>query len=143
MDDLEIPLRLVVVAPPTGVVFALQRGRDELCQVTRSSGAELSFDLTVRVRSADGNVRILGPFSQGPPASRFFYLCSGTLAGDFGSRWTRRAKIPFRGITPQLVEELERTPGAVLEVRIAGTGRDGGPACASVPLLEPGWRVVS
>ena len=144
MKDQEIPLRLTVVDPPADVVFAIQRGRSDLHQSTRSTGAPITFDFTVRIRSSDTTNRhtVLGPFAQGTPATRFVYVNSGTSAGDRTSCWSRRAKVPLSGITPELIAQLAQAPGTTLEARIAGTGRDGGPACASVPLLGRGWRVV-
>jgi len=47
--------------------------------------------------------------------------------------------VPLGGISQELVEALRG--GGRLEARIAGRGRDGSPACASVPLLVPGWHV--
>jgi hypothetical protein len=87
-------------------------------------------------------VNVLGDFALGPPAGRFVYVNAGTLAGQADSCWTRRAKVKTAGITPALVDETLATPGAVLEARIAGAGRDGTPCCATVPLLDGGWRVV-
>jgi hypothetical protein len=143
MKEQEGRLRITLVAPPAEVLFALQSGRSELHQATRSTGASISFDFTVRFRPAGSTaVNVLGPYAQGTPASRFVYVNSGTYAGEKGSRWSRRAKIPLAGITRQLIEELHDTPDSILEARIAGTGRDGGPASASVPLLDSGWRVV-
>lgn len=141
MNEPEIALRITLVDPPLDIAFAMQHGRDQLHQLTRSTGPTLSFDFTVRVRAAKPLV-FLGPFTQGPPASRFVYVNSGTLACDRLSCWTRRAKIPLAGITDALVRELEKTKGALLEARIAGKSRDGGPACATVPLLDGGWRVA-
>ncbi|MGH9341981.1 MAG: DUF5990 family protein [Acidobacteriota bacterium] len=141
MKDKEVPLRLTVVNPPTDVVFALQRGRSQLYQPTRSSGTSLSFDFTVRVCSTGTSLTLLGPFAQGTPASRFVYVNSGTYAGDAASCWSRRAKVPLTGITPQLIRRLEQAPGSLLEGCIAGTAKDGGPACASVSLLGQGWCV--
>jgi hypothetical protein len=85
--------------------------------------------------------RFLGPFTQGPPTARFVYVTSGQSAGQPGSCWNRRAKIPLGGITWSLLEQVLAKKGAVLEVQIEGTGRDGGPACATVPLART-WRVV-
>lgn len=140
----ELPLRITLVHPPRDVVFCLQRGRTEIVSPVRATGEDLSFDLTVRVRDGrpDGLPNFLGPFTQGPPAGRFVYVNSGTSAGDVASRWTRRAKIQLSGITWPLIEEALAAPDAVLEARIAGTSRDGGPACATVPLLEGGWRIA-
>jgi hypothetical protein len=143
-DERELPLRIVVLRPPPGVTFAVQRGRSGLLAPTDASAEALAFDLTVRVAPrGDGTVNVLGEFAQGPPADRFVYLNVGTSAGQAGSCWTRRAKVKTAGITPALVAETLATPGAVLEARIAGTGRDGTPCCATIPLLDGGWRVVA
>lgn len=140
--DREIPLRVTVVDPPAGVVFAVQRGRSELHQPTRATGGPISFDLTVRARATETGVSLLGPFAQGPPADRFVYVNSGTYAGDAGSCWSRRAKVPLAGVTPALLRRLARAAGSLLEARIPGTARDGGPVCARVDLLDDGWRLV-
>jgi len=136
-SEFELPLRITLIAPPAGVQFCLQRGSDELIGEVESTGADLSFDLSVRVdgKLADGSPRFLGPFTQGPPTSRFVYIRCGTSAGQWGSPWTRRAKIPLTGITWPLIRK-----GTRLEARYAGTAKDGGPSCATVPLLDGGWR---
>jgi hypothetical protein len=137
----EIPLRIIVLKPPPGVRFAVQRGRDELVPPVEASPERLVFDLTVRVSGArSGPPRLTGPFAQGPPAARFVYVSSGTLAGQPESCWTRRAKVPLTAIDWDLIERLKRSPGSVLAAEIGGVARDGGPVCASVPLAS-GWRV--
>lgn len=140
----ELPLRVTVVHPPPQVTFALQCGRAELVAPSRVSATGISFDLRLRIgaRRPDGRPTLLGPAAQGPPDARFLYVNSGTRAGQPASRWDRRAKVPLAGVTWTLIEAVLAVPGAVLESRILGTSRDGGPACASVPILEPGWRVV-
>ena len=102
----------------------------------------MTFEFEVRVGTrARGEPNFLGPFVQGPPAGRFVYINSGTLAGQADSIWTRRAKVPLTGITRALIERA-RVAGSTLEAEIAGTGRDGGPVCATVPLMSDGWRVA-
>jgi hypothetical protein len=139
----ELPIRITVVQPPHGVTFRIQRGRADLVPPALDAGEQISFDLTLRVADnrPDGLPNFLGPFAQGPPAGRFIYVNSGTLAGQAESCWTRRAKVHLAGITWELIDQTLSAPGALLEAHIAGTGRDGGPACATVPLLEDGWRV--
>ena len=139
----EIFLRIIVVHPPDGVAFRLQRGMSELVSPTRDLDGYLSFDFTLRVSNdrTKGPPNLRGAFAQGPPASRFVYVNSGTYAGEAGSRWARRAKVPLAGISWELIEQVLATPEAVLEACIKGTAKDGGPACATVPLLDGGWRI--
>jgi hypothetical protein len=141
----EIRLRISVVDPPPGITFAVQRGRRELLApsstTSSTSSRVISFDFVVRVDgfTRAGNPRFLGDYTQGPADERFIYVNSGTLAGQTESRFTRRAKIPLRGITQELIDQVLSSPNVRLEARFQGTGRDGGPACASTRLLGEGW----
>ena len=145
MRAIAIPLRLrfVVVAPPAGVTFAVQRGRADLLAPSRVTSDSLVFEFSVSVADATAQPpRLTGEFTQGPPASRFVYVNSGTYAGQAGSCWSRRAKVPLSGISSRIVQSVLSTPYDIVEAHIAGTGRDGGPACATVPLLSE-WRIAS
>jgi hypothetical protein len=79
---------------------------------------------------------------QRPPDGRFVYICSGTLAGQPFSCWTRRDKVPLTGIAWAQVIAAAKHPGRRLEARFDGTATDGGPSCATVPILGNGWRLV-
>jgi hypothetical protein len=140
--EVELPLRITVVDPPPDVAFAVQRGRDGLLPPTRRTADALVFEFTVRVGERDGRPNFLGEFAQGTPAARFVYVNSGTFAGEAGSRWERRAKVKLGTVTREMIGAALAAPGAVLEARFDGIGRDGGPACATVPLLDGGWRLV-
>ena len=142
-ERFELPLRIVMENPVPGVATALQRGatgKAEFVGPVQASAGGLVFELSVMVAGAlpDGRPRFLGPFVQGPPDARFVYLNCGAAAGQPGTHWLRRAKIPLAGLSWALIEAIE--PGRRLEARIAGTARDGGPACGSVPPLPPGRR---
>lgn len=141
----ELPLRIILVHPPQGVTFCVQRGKADLLPPSQISDDTLTFDLTVRVGApqANGMPNLLGPFTQGTVADRFVYVNAGTLAGQLDSPWTRRIKVKLAGITQAMIEEVLATPGALLEARIQGTAKDGGPVAASVPLLGAGWQVVT
>ena len=134
-------VRITVVNPPPGVTFMMQEGRSALVAPVQSSPEALVFEFTVRVgRQRGGAPNFLGPFTQGPPASRFVYVNSGTLAGQAASCWSRRAKVPLTSIEWPLIERAIGT-GAVIETEFEGTGRDGGPTCASVRLVG-GWHLA-
>lgn len=90
-------------------------------------------------RKGGGSPNVLGPYAQGKPDDRFVYLNSGTMAGQPESCFTRRAKIKTKGITWKLVEQA-LAGEATVEAQIEGKARDGGPCCATVPLLG-GWKI--
>ena len=140
----EIRLRIRVVDPPPGVAFCLQRGRDEVVTPVIADGSDIVFELSARLGEIPGGSgpNFLGPFTQGPASARFVYVNSGARAAQWESCWTRRAKVPLSGIDAAQIEEALRSGDCVLEARIAGRARDGGPACATVPLLDGGWRAV-
>ena len=126
----ELRLRITVIEPPAGVRLAMQRGRFDLADAVETRADALVFEFPVSVADASCTPpRLLGEFTQGPVTGRFVYINVGTSAGQFGSPWTRRIKVPLYSMTP--------APGTVLETRIRGIGRDGTPACATVPLLVP------
>ena len=137
MTDQNVSLRIIVENPP--VRFAVHRGKVELLEATSANATQQVFEFSVRARDdgSGGAPNFLGPFAQGPVGGRFVYVNSGTLGGEPNSRWTRRAKVPLGGITWSMIKK-----GSVIEARIAGTARDGGPACATVPLLGGGWNVA-
>jgi hypothetical protein len=136
MADQNVSLRIIVENPP--VRFAVQRGKNELLEATSASAKQQLFEFSVRARDDGSDApNFLGPFAQGPAGGRFVYVNSGAMAGDTGSTWQRRAKVPLAGITWSMIEK-----GSVIEARIAGTARDGGPACATVPLLGGGWKIA-
>ena len=140
--DRELPLRIIVVRPPAGVNFALQKGADELVSVATSDGSSLAFDFVVRVRAQkDGSPNFVGDFAQGRPSERFVYVTSGKRAEQRDSCWDRRAKVALRDIEWPLVERALATPDMVLEASISGMAGDGGPCCASVPFLND-WQLM-
>ena len=132
-------LRIIVEAPPPGVDYALQEGSGsvyELAQKQRSEGRDLTFEFAPAIRDgvSDAMAALSGPHVHGPPRQRFVYLDIGTCAGQAESCWSRRLKVPLEGITMKMV-----AAGGVLEARVPGTGRDGGPNCATVKEFE-GWK---
>ena len=136
-------LRIVVTRPPIGVEFAVQRARSDLLAPAEVTSDATTFEFPVSVADTTANPpRLTGEFAQGPPAARFVYVNSGTLAGQSASCWTRRAKVPLVSIGPELLQAALQQSGAVLEARILGTARDGGPACATVPLLRA-WTLTA
>ena len=138
----ELVVRIRIEAPPPEVAWALQLGRSELSPPSQSV-PHLEFRTTIRVvAGTNGDLDFRGPAVQGPRAGRFIYLTSGTRAGQRDSCWNRRAKVSLEGLRPLLAQEPSETATTIGVAAINGTSRDGGPACASVPLLGTGWSLV-
>lgn len=142
--NVELTLRIVLESPPAGVDFGLQLGKGtdyKTIQMQRSQGDDLRFDGTVMAKGdrGDGPPNFLGPMTQGPPGGRFLYIDIGKSAGQAGSGWDRRLKVPLGGITWEMIERVAAHPELVLEARLPGTGRDGGPSCATVHPVH-GWE---
>ena len=139
----QLRLTIQMSDPPADVAFAVQVGKSELVGPSRIRPDLLEFDIVVTVapRTGDAAPRLLGPATQGPASGRFIYINCGQYAGEAGSPWARRTKIQLAGIDWPLIETAQAAPAGRLVVRYAGKDRKGEPACASVPLLDGGWRL--
>ena len=139
-----VRLEIAVKRPLRGVAYAMQRGKDVLLPPRRERDGTLRFELEMRLGApqADGGARFLGEFTHGSVGDRFLYVNSGQRAGETNSCWDRRAKVKLASIPPALLERATRHPRARLRAMIEGTAQDGGPCCATVPLLDPGWELV-
>ena len=139
----EVTLRIILEEPTAGVDFGLQKGRGndyETIQTQRSKGKDLNFDFIVRAKGGnDAEPNFLGPFVQGPTGERFVYIDIGTYAGQTATGWSRRLKIPLRGITWKMIEEVIEEE-SLLETRVVGKGKDGSPSCAT-PKPFSGWKL--
>jgi hypothetical protein len=138
----ELPLRLVLVDPPANVDYGIQRGRGskyEAMFVQQRTRGDVGFDFSINA-SKSGAPNFSGDFVQGTPARRFIYVDVGTCAGQKNTPWSRRMIVLLNGITREQINKALK-PGHRLSARIQGTGKDGGPSCATVPLID-GWNVI-
>lgn len=142
MND-SLLLRIVLTDPPAGVDFGLQSGSGnnyETVQKQVSGGGNLLFDFPVMVRKdKNGITDFAGPFVQGNKGDRFIYLDIGTYAGNPESEWGRRLKIPLREISESVIENVRFDDKLILEAKVPGKGKDGGPNCATVKPFA-GWH---
>ncbi|MFB9844401.1 DUF5990 family protein [Mucilaginibacter ginsenosidivorans] len=142
-DDLH--LRIILISPPADVDFGLQSGsgnKYKTVQKQVSGNGDLLFVLSVKIKNdKDGNIDFAGPFVQGSKGERFIYIDIGTYAGNPESEWGRRLKIPLRDIPVSVIEKLQPDNKLILETRVPGMGKDGGPNCATVKPFE-GWHAV-
>jgi hypothetical protein len=79
-----------------------------------------------------------GSFVQGSADNKFVYIDIGTCAGQPDTIWSRRLKIPLTGITWRVIDSL--TSNSMLQTSVPGTGKDGGPNCATVKPFA-GWQL--
>jgi len=141
-DDLR--LRIILTDSPAGVDFGLQSGSGnnyETVQRQLSGQGYLLFTFSVKIKKdKEGQPDFGGPFVQGNKGERFIYIDIGTYAGNTNSIWGRRLKIPLRDIPAETIENVRSDNKLILETRVPGTGRDGGPNCATVKPFG-GWHV--
>lgn len=141
---IDLPLRVVLVAPPAGVVYGIQRGRGsayEAAFAQQPKRGDVTFDFAIAVAEGkDGNPNFLGEYVQGPSGRRFVYVDVGRAAGQHDTQWSRRMIVRLDDVTWPVIRKAAR-PGKRLEARIQGTGSDGGPSCATVKPIG-GWKVV-
>ncbi len=144
--ETEIILRIILESPPAGVDFALQKGSGnnfECVKKQQSNGGNLIFEFLFRVKLTDGeSPNFLGAFAQGKRDERFVYIDIGTIAGQLFSPWSRRLKVPLKEITAEMIAEFQHRNNIIFETKVAGTGRDGGPNCATVKPFA-GWKIVA
>src|SRR3569833_1387495 len=140
MAELEIPLRITLVAPPRGVRFSLQHAKDGPVLAARSDGSYLSSDFTVRMTDGPNGPRWLGPFVRPEGQRRFVYVASGLYAGDPGAKDGRRAKVWLDALTAEAAREAAAS-GRPAAARIPGTDTRGGAICASTHPTD-GWKLI-
>ena len=88
---------------------------------------------------AEDALDFAGPAVHGKRGERFFYLSWSSEKVIHRERF-RRMKIHLRDLTTAQIDralKMNRT----LVARVHAIAKDGGPACASVPLLGGGWEV--
>ena len=142
--ETEIKLQIILTQPPPNVLFGLQKGSGniyETVQKQKSASQDLLFTFSIKIKGdkgADAFPKFSGRFVQGPAAAKFVYIDIGTCAGQTDTPWSRRLKVPLTGITWEVIDSL--SSDAILQTSVPGTGKDGGPNCATVKPFE-GWRI--
>jgi len=133
-----ITLRITIEDPVPEVTYSLQDGKSAPVGPMVATDAPLSFDAPVRLAPGP---KFLGEFVRREgPARRFVYIAIGGQAGDHASPWSRRIKVDIHDLPGALLEKA--LAGDILEARLPGRAKDGGPSCGT---LKPvgGWRVVA
>jgi hypothetical protein len=140
----ELSLRIILESPPSGIDFGIQEGNGnkyETILKQKSGEGNLYFEFKISLKESKTSLpNFGGPYVQGPPNERFIYIDIGTAAGQINSVWTRRLKIPLRDISSETIKQMLADSSLVLETKVPGTGKDGGPNCATVKPF-PGWHL--
>jgi hypothetical protein len=132
-----ITLRMTIEDPVPGVTYSLQDAKNTPIGPVVAADAPLSFDVAIRIAPGP---RFLGDFVRREgPERRFVYIAIGAQAADQASAWSRRAKIDVHDLPAGLLGEA--LGGKVLECRLPGRAKDGGPACGTLKPLN-GWQVA-
>lgn len=138
---MELSLGIRLINPPKQVGFCLQKGKDEKVGYCVADSEDILFSFVVRVRpDKEGAPNFLGEFTQGRPKERFVYICVGQYAGQEDTEWARRVKIYLSGISWEQIEQVSAGNGKLV-ASYQATDKDGGPSCASVPLIGDGWVI--
>jgi hypothetical protein len=140
----ELPIRIVLVDPPSGVTYAIQRGRGSdyepaFSQTPKHGDVTFEFAITAAA-GKESQPNFLGEYVQGPTGRRYVYVDVGRYAHQADTEWARRMIIRLDDVAWPLIDRATK-PGKCLEARIPGTGSDGGPSCATVKPIG-GWKVV-
>jgi Family of unknown function (DUF5990) len=140
----ELPIRIILESPPTGVDFRIQKGSGnqyETIQKQRSNNNNLCFEFKISIKESKTSLHnFSGPYVQEPSDERFIYIDIGTAAGQLNSVWTRRLKIPLRDISTETIKQILADSSLFLETKVPRTGKDGGPNCATVKPFS-GWHL--
>lgn len=127
-----ITCRIIVRNPVSGAWGAIQEGHGSAGRpfaLIQGLSGTTAWDVPVTLKGGKPGGAFVQKDSKGP----FVYILWGTSAGQANTCVTRRAKVY---LPPDLAEQSE--PGD-WTVQLDGTGKDGGPACATVRPAAP-WR---
>ena len=151
-----VRLRVICLRPPPperhGAEFGLQDNSTTADWLIHAGAAhpngDIQFECECRVKPNQRTQApsFLGSFVHGDASKRFLYLSWRPKSwrpgrpDPPGPAWLRRIKVHLSSITWAQIDQAARID-RVLEAVVQGTGRDGGPSCASVALVGGEWRV--
>ena len=121
------------------VHVGLQQGKEPV-ELRPGDVQTTEWCIEVDVVDHDGTPDFRGPHVQGRRGERFVYLTWGEVGSDGSFAMFRRAKLPLSRVDPALIAQGDE-PGAALVARVALTGGDGGPVCATPGPALLTWSV--
>jgi Family of unknown function (DUF5990) len=141
-----IKVKIRLQQPVTGVMYGLQKGTGtnyQTIQQQLAADADLNFEMEIGIRGdplKDAVPSFSGLFVHGPKSAQFIYLDIGASAGQPGSVWRRRLKIPLVSISWEMITKLTGDDLSYLFTDVPGKAKDGTPNCATVKPFS-GWRL--
>jgi hypothetical protein len=122
------------------VYLGIQHGREVIEQVPADRHTVI-FNPEFRVSSnPDGTPNFLGPYAQGRPTDRFFYLSWGVKQKDRRFEMFRRLKLRLRHLTRRRINESIASDQPIV-VRLKLTDPRGCPLCATPPPTQVTWEL--
>jgi Family of unknown function (DUF5990) len=141
-----IKVKIRLQQPVTGVMYGLQKGTGHNYQTIQqqlAADADLNFEMEIGIRGdplKDAAPSFSGLFVHGPKSAQFLYIDIGASAGQPGSVWRRRLKIPLVSISWEMIGKLKGDELSYLITDVPGKAKDGTPNCATVKPFS-GWRL--
>ena len=122
------------------VYLGIQKG-SEVIDAVPADTKQVVFKPVFRIaKQADGSPNFLGPFAQGRPEQRFFYLSWGIMHPDHRFEMFRRAKIHLNHLKWQHIKNA-MSKNVPIKVVLRLTDDKGCPLCASVRDEKADWQV--
>ena len=121
------------------VYLGIQRGT-EVIEMVPADRHRVVFRPEFRIsKQRDGSPNFLGPFAQGRPADRFFYLSWGMKSEPEPFAMFRRLKIRLTHLEwPQIDRALDLDEPIVVRLKL--TDDDGGPLCGTPDVSRIKWE---
>lgn len=133
-EQTEIRMRICIESPVAGVLYSLQsKDNHPLGPKRATAGEPLEFEFPVCI--SPGPKFFGDQVRREGPVRRFVYIRIGQSAGDHASPWSRRMKVDIHDIEAELLANAASS-ARVVEITVNGTGKDGSPACATVPAMR-------
>lgn len=121
------------------VYLGIQHRRDAIEQVPGDVDEAVFLPEFTVEKGVGGAPNFLGPFAQGTPADRFFYLSWGVRTPSNGFEMFRRLKVRLGHLTWTQIQTASRA-GTPITVRLRLTDRCGGPLCATPKGSDIEWQ---
>jgi hypothetical protein len=120
------------------VYLGIQRGTEVIDQVP-ADRHRVVFHPEFKIgKKPDGSPNFLGPFAQGRPMDRFFYLSWGVRRSDRFEMF-RRLKIRLTNLEwPEIDRALESDDPIVVKLKLTDGG--GGPLCGTPDSSRIAWE---